>query len=61
MSAAAPLLASATAGPELIARPMARLQRCGGTTCPPGTCGHDDEPKATIAIHGESCTGIAGR
>jgi hypothetical protein len=31
--------------PDLTARPVARLQRCGGTTCPPGTCGHDDEPK----------------
>src|SRR4051812_33827180 len=44
---AAPVLALAPARvrPELVARPMARLQRCGGTTCPPGTCGHDDEPK----------------
>ncbi len=42
---AAPSLAPAQVRPELTARPVARLQRCGGTTCPPGTCGHDDEPK----------------
>lgn len=42
------------AAPVMLPQPTSRLvtarvapgtlQRCGGTACPPGTCGHDDEP-----------------
>lgn len=48
--------------PTLTRVPTRTLRRCGGVTCPPGTCNHEDEPtlRRHSDPHGGTAQGNAG-